>query len=122
MILRTRNKRDKIMHNPTTDPHDLELELKHLMPQLEKTLIDSKLQQQEVLALSAAQGGPDNPHTALLNVVNACKLGVRRLASHVGVSRLKMKSMLEGKSDIPADVLNKIITLCESLRPDLFED
>jgi hypothetical protein len=111
------------MNNPEEEiRQELYTDLKNILPDLQETLFTSKMREREILAESVANGGPDNVHSALLNVIDACKLGVRRLALHVGVSRLKMKSMLDGRSDIPADTLNKIISLCEVTRPDLFKD
>lgn len=85
-------------------------------------LISSKIKERELLEESAAAGGPSSAFEAVLNILDVCKIGVRELAVKSNTKRLKVKAMLEGRADIPPEMIALITEIAMKRRPDLFKD
>lgn len=95
--------------------------MKSSFGELGKTMIGSKIAEQDILRQSAADGGPASVQHAILNLMEVLNVGVRALAQEVRVKRGKLQKMLNGEIAMPPEVLSSICDSFERRKPSLFK-
>lgn len=91
------------------------------MSQLQTEMVRSKITQASVIAQSVADGGVGSVQEAIQMQMDLLNIGVRAMARAVGKSRKVTLGMIEGRVDIPAEDLQKMVTVLTNKKPDLFE-
>lgn len=85
-----------------------------------KDLASNKMKEMHLLQESAANGGPSSPQEAIVVAMDYCGVGIRSLAQYAGVSRTKLKRMIDGQIAMPPEVLDKCCELFHRKKPDIF--
>lgn len=97
------------------------LEIEQTLEKLQKETLSGKLQEHQILAQSQLNGGPSSPQEAIINMMDYCGIGIRYLSKVTNVPRKKLLSMIEGRIDMPAEIVVKITEVFERKAPHLFK-
>jgi hypothetical protein len=110
------------VEDPEKLQRDLQYDIQAMLPELQSSMLSGKMKERQILAESVAAGGPSSVQEAILNMMDVCKIGVRQLAYLVNVKRNKLQKMIDGRINIPPEVISSLYDVFKSRRPDLFED
>lgn len=95
--------------------------IEETLEQLQKDTLAGKLKEHQILAQSQLNGGPASPQEAIINMMDYCGIGIRTLSKATNVPRKRLSSMIEGRIDIPAEIVVKITEVFERKAPHLFK-
>ena len=95
--------------------------IEETLEKLQQDTLTGKLKEHQILAQSQLNGGPSSPQEAIINMMDYCGVGIRTLSKVTNIPRKRLLSMIEGRIDIPAEVVVKIVEVFERKAPHLFK-
>lgn len=95
-------------------------EVQENLKQVTTGMMAGRMQMSQLLAQSAAEGGPSSVNEAILNLMDSLNIGIRTLATGVGVKRKLLHRMILGEVELTQEVMDKITEFFKKRAPHLF--
>jgi hypothetical protein len=100
---------------------DLMADVRGSLDKLGPAMMETKIAQQQLFTQSINDGGPASTPAAVALLLDYAKISVRNLAADMKMSRKKLTEMIEGRRDMPNDVITRIWDAIDRKRPGMLD-